>query len=743
MFPSHHHDILRPFSHDFPLAATSALDSAAERQVQQDIDRLLASGNEGRRQTAIVIAHRLSTVTRADRIIVMEKGQMVESGSHAELMANPNSRYRLLRQMQRVGDDENNDDNDNDNAHAAGEGAADSNKSIAADDADKSAPPSPQLKSAATLPSNVTTSAGRVAAAAAAAAGGENDEKGKEKEEPSDGPPVSLSRILSYHAPEKWWVALAVFCSAANGVQFPAFSLLLSRFLSVYYEPDEEVLLTNALYYLGYLVLIGVGALVANIGAAYSWHLVSERMLRRMRRDAFRGILRSEVAWFDLPKNSVGRITSLLASESELLKQSLGMSLGMHLQNICGLIAGLTIAFVASWQMTLVIIGASPVVMIGGYFQVKFFLQADKEAQAAFADCAQVITEAMSVPRLVAAFGLENRVRANFARELVKPTQAASKGSLSVGIGPGAGNLSMVGIYALAFWVGSRFIDMGFITFQELMQSFFAVTFAAMGLSQASALGADSAKASKALRALFAMMDRNSEIDPFSETGAKQGEGGVAAIAGKIEFRDIHFSYPTRPDAEVLKGLSLTIEAGQTAAIVGPSGSGKSTLFQLLLRFYNPSSGQVLVDGRPLSDWNVSSLRESMGWVQQEAPLFADAIAYNIQYGTKKDADKPIPGLGVPPDAGAVGKPSPNFTVLPSVEAAASSANAKSFIESFRDGFATFAGERGSQLSGGQKQRVAIARALIREPSLLLFDGEFECVCLFGWGHWLRLYMCA
>jgi len=182
------------------------------------------------------------------------------------------------------------------------------------------------------------------------------------------------------------------------------------------------------------------------------------------------------------------------------------------------------------------------------------------------------------------------------------------------------------------------------------------------------------------------------EIDAFSKGGLKPEK-----IEGKLEFKDVKFSYPTRPNDPILRGLSVSVPAGKSIALVGPSGGGKSTIVSMLERFYDPTSGSIELDGINIKDLNVSYLRSIIGYVGQEPTLFATTIAGNIRYGNPEASQEEI-------------------------ESAAKMANAHDFIMSFPHGYDTQVGDKGSQLSGGQKQRIAIARVLVGNPSLLLLD---------------------
>lgn len=702
--------------------ATSALDSTSERAVQRDIDRLLDGRKKGPSDaiiggcTAVVIAHRLSTITRADRIVVLDAGRIVEAGSHAVLMAKEESVYRKLRELQRVQDD-----------------AVDVNDN---EEEEEDVPSSPK-----TPVSIAVTSAETIAAAKA---GNAADEIAAAKEEEialAAIPNVSDWRLFEYNwKHDKFWLFVGLISCLVMGSTFPAFSYLLSQFMSVYYDPDSDKLLRTVTLYMSIFFALGGAGLIGGWIQKYSFELLRARMLHRIRFDLFKASISKPIGFHDLKTNSVGRLTSRLAAESELLASTMGTPMAVGIQNLFQFVIGLAIAFWSGWRMTLVVLACAPLLAIGGIAEIRYFLKSNQDALKQFDENGEIASEAMTLSRTVAAFGLQRHIGARFDLALERPTSSAKKAAIGAGVGFAFGQAMLVIIYAIAFRAGAEFINAGQMTFGELMTSFFAVVFAAMGLGQASAFSGDIAKMTAAKKGIFAIIDGVSSIDPFFSVGDDSVEiinvatstvtaNGSQSLANPssdeiVRFTDVHFSYPARPNEPVLRGLSFSIQRGKTIAIVGPSGSGKSTIVQLLLRFYDTNSGSVFIDNKDVRSYQVSTLRKRYGWVQQEAPLFADSIAYNIAYGASDDsrrikADQGIQPDSKPEDVAAIVK---RFSPPPFVIEAAEDANALGFVDNFAHGFATFAGERGSQLSGGQKQRIAIARAISRAPEILLLD---------------------
>ncbi|KAF9623403.1 hypothetical protein IFM89_001949 [Coptis chinensis] len=241
-------------------------------------------------------------------------------------------------------------------------------------------------------------------------------------------------------------------------------------------------------------------------------------------------------------------------------------------------------------------------------------------------------------------------------------------------------------------WYASIIIKKQYSNFGDIIKSFMVLVITALSIAETLALAPNILKGSQALRPVFSILERRTAIDPNDSTSE-----GITEIEGDVEFRNVSFSYPMTPDVSVFKDLNLRVSAGSNRALVGPSGSGKSSVIALMMRFYDPTSGSILIDGRVIRCLNLRSLRLKIGLVQQEPALFSTTVYENIQYG--KDGASEI-----------------------EVIRAAKAANAHDFISRMPEGYHTQVGERGVQLSGGQKQRVAIAREILKYPAILLLD---------------------
>lgn len=301
-------------------------------------------------------------------------------------------------------------------------------------------------------------------------------------DDPAKLPAVPLTRLYGYNRPELWWGLLGVLCSLMMSAMFPIFSLILSRFTSIFFKTNADEVWQGAQELLGWYVLIATVALLSESCASYVFALLGERLVRRVRKDAFQAILSFEVAWHDKERNSAGAVASRLATDAALLKFASGVSLNFNVRNIGSLITGLIIAFTASWRLTLVILAVAPLIGIAGWAQMKFMRESAEGSKTAYADAASVATEALGSFKTVTAYGLQNHTLTRFHTKCEVPVRKNLRAAWAAGIGFGISNLFMIGCYALCFWVGSQFILRGWMTFQELLQSFFSVIFSAMGL---------------------------------------------------------------------------------------------------------------------------------------------------------------------------------------------------------------------------------------------------------------------
>lgn len=361
-------------------------------------------------------------------------------------------------------------------------------------------------------------------------------------------------------------------------------------------------------------------------------------------------------------------------------------------------VMGIVASFIYGWKLTLVVLTCSPFIIISTAMVAKIQGSLAEKELKAYSDAGNVAEEVFSGIRTVLAFSGERKETERFSKLLVPAEITGRKKGLYSGIGAGIMWLIIYACMAIAIWYGvnlileDRDLEVRQYTPATLVIVLFAVIMGAQNLGFSSPHVDSFAVALGAARNLFRIIDRQSEIDPMAESGVKP-----AGITGRLRFEDIHFRYPSRPDIEILKGLTVDVEPGQTVAFVGASGCGKSTVIQLMQRFYDPEQGKVLLDGRDLRTLNVAWLRSQIGVVGQEPVLFATTIGENIRYGNPQATQADI-------------------------ERAARNANCHEFISKLPRGYDTKVGERGAQMSGGQKQRIAIARALVRNPKILLLD---------------------
>ncbi|KAL2326549.1 hypothetical protein Fmac_025607 [Flemingia macrophylla] len=652
--------------------ATSALDAESERIVQEALDRIMVN------RTTVVVAHRLSTVRNADMIAVIHRGKMVEKGTHSELLKDPEGAYTQLIRLQEVNkESEENEDNQVNSVESFRQPSQ--RRSLRRSISRGSSLGSSSHHSFSVsfgLPTGVSV-------------------PDPEHEDPlpkEEAPEVPLSRLASLNKPEVPVLLIGCVAAIANGVILPIFGVLISSVIKTFYEPFDQLKKDSKFWALMFMTL-GLASFLIIPARGYFFSVAGCKLIQRIRLMCFEKVVNMEVGWFDEPENSSGAIGARLSADAASVRALVGDALGLMVQNLASALAGLIIAFIASWQLALIILVLIPLIGLNGYVQMKFMKGFSADAKMMYEEASQVANDAVGSIRTVASFCAEDKVMELYRKKCEGPMKTGIRQGLISGSGFGISFFLLFCVYATSFYAGARFVDAGKTTFKEVFRVFFALTMAAIGISQSSSFAPDSSKAKSATASIFGIIDKKSKIDPSDESGTT-----LDSVKGEIELRHVSFKYPSRPDIQIFRDLSLAIHSGKTVALVGESGSGKSTVIALLQRFYDPDSGQITLDGVEIRELQLKWLRQQMGLVSQEPVLFNETIRANIAYGKGGNATEA------------------------EITAAAELANAHKFISGLQQGYDTIVGERGTQLSGGQKQRVAIARAIIKSPKILLLD---------------------
>ncbi|KAM0827530.1 hypothetical protein ACQ4PT_068146 [Festuca glaucescens] len=646
--------------------ATSALDAESERIVQEALDRIMTN------RTTVIVAHRLSTVRNADTIAVIHQGSLVEKGPHHELLKDPLGAYSQLIRLQ--------ESSRQDKTDRKGDTGVRSGKQVSSN------------QSASRRSSHDNSSHHSFNVPFGMALGIDIQDGSSKKicdEMPQE---IPLSRLASLNKPEIPVLILGSIASVISGVIFPIFAILLSNVIKAFYEPPHQLRKDSEFWSSMFLVFGAVYFLSLPV-SSYLFSIAGCRLIRRIRLMTFEKVVNMEIEWFDHTENSSGAIGARLSADAAKVRGLVGDALQLVVQNLTTLVAGLVIAFVSNWELSLIILALIPLIGLNGWIQMKFIQGFSADAKMMYEDASQVANDAVSSIRTVASFSAEEKVMELYKKKCEAPLRTGIRTGIISGIGFGVSFFLLFGVYAASFYAGARMVEDGKTTFPKVFRVFLALAMAAIGVSQSSTLTSDSSKAKSAVSSIFAIVDRKSRIDASEDSGVT-----VEALRGNIEFQHISFRYPTRPDVEIFRDLCLTIHSGKTVALVGESGSGKSTAIALLQRFYDPDVGHILLDGVDIQKFQLRWLRQQMGLVSQEPALFNETIRANIAYGKDGQATES------------------------EIIAAAELANAHKFISSSLQGYDTMVGERGAQLSGGQKQRVAIARAIVKDPKILLLD---------------------
>ncbi|KAK5300292.1 hypothetical protein LTR99_007039 [Exophiala xenobiotica] len=666
--------------------ATASLDSQSESEILEALERC----SEGR--TVISVAHRLSTIHKADKIVVMKNGRILEAGTHAELMSKQGS-YAGLVNLQNL--------DTKSPEQRAGEavslsGVTDVEKSdtglegptkdvsidVAKEDFENEMPLKPESSAEADeTPAN--QSLGYLIS--------------------------SMSRFIRPHA------LVAVFALAGASIVGGAYCADAVIFghtvsgLSPCGSPDH-VRWSGRFYALLFFIL-AIIEFFANVISWVGFGWVSEMAIYAIRVSLFRSLFEQDVQWHQSKGRTPSSLLALITSDGNQIAGLSGSIIGTILSICINLVAAVIMTLIIAWKIALVCLAIVPILLGVGLTQLRALARFADKHEHAFNKSVGISVEAVNSIKTVATLALEHEILETYRSTLEAPkrevTAISFYANLWLALQYFVGNLA----FALGFWWGSKQVFSGMYSQTQFIMVVFSLLVSAQLWSQMFALAPEITNARAAVARITSVIEVGSSGSAGQSTPGSRSDD-VEAVAGtkdaspnteggiEVKFQNVHFAYPARQSAPALRGLSLRVRPGQFAGLVGPSGAGKSTITSLVERMYVPSSGEILIDGRDITRQAGTSFRNDIALVPQDGVLFDGTIRFNLSLGAR---------------------PRSSVSDEDMIEAC-KLASIHDTIVKLPQGYDTLCGVNGSQLSGGQKHRLAIARALVRKPRLLILD---------------------
>ena len=660
--------------------ATSALDNTSERKVQEAFNELQRENG----MTVITIAHRLSTIKNADNIIVLHDGVLKEEGNDQKLRAINGIYANLCRLQEGVAEEE---------------------------DLEK-------LESFEEKNNLRKTSTLRKLSENNQEAKEEEKKLSKEEEE-AKMKEIAIkrkeykSRIwkanLEYKIPLIVSSILAVIC----GLYMPVTGILFGMISIDLQETDKNELRRKVdLDFVGFIVS-GVLIFVVMMAMFWLFGYVGSKVTYSLRQALYCHIMEMEVGWFDLPANLPSSLNSILSEGTEKINDVVAMIIAFMIRSIASMIFAIAVSFAFSWRMSLIALGCVPIIAVATFIEVRVEFGFSQERERLYKKSMQILAETVKNFRTVASFSSEERILRIYSQSLEAPLKKSNLSAVINGMLFGFGQcIGTYFVFAGLFYFSALFMRNYGEDPRKMFMAVYALFFAAAFVGQMQQYAPDMGVAYSALHSVYGIIDQKPVIiSPKNPTSNE--------IRGKIEFKNVKFKYPTRNDY-VLQDFSAVIEPGQKVAIVGVSGSGKSTIIQLIERFYDVESGQILIDDIDIKEYSLEHLRKSIGYVPQEPVLFDTTIEENVKYGSPDRTHEEVKQACEIADA--IDFIMKDSDEVPPAELLKTNAGLNDEKYDIGKGFDRKVGAKGSLLSGGQKQRLAIARAVLKQPKIMLFD---------------------